>query len=256
MKFFLLSLALLPAVTLNAPVQTSIPAPRGNPMPTPLQRLESSSRLSDKSNPATINTLTHEVLSFPHTYNLPGPLQQVIASRLAQSETNYRNGLGPGVTESQVLDLMNSLAQTLRLPDYAQTTPIQVRVLRMALLTQSPHFMGSGMMRDGMRTGESIEQEMSPLQAMHLFSFMVDQKILNPEYQDPTSDPAVLHQQRIKEFQQIRQQSAPAAKYILLPNSNNKSAEMRRAISSGFESMSMQDAADLLGETLTKLNLQ
>jgi hypothetical protein len=150
---------------------------------------------------------------------------------------------------------MNSLAETLRLPDYAKTTPVQIRVLRMALLTQSPHFMGRGLVREGMRTGETIGEEMSPLQAMHLFLFMVDQKILNPEYQDLASDPAVLHQERIKEFQRIQRESAPTAKHILLRNSNPKGVEMREAISSGFESMSMKDASDLLNETLSKLNL-
>jgi hypothetical protein len=249
------SMALLPFVAINVPIQTSMPVPDGDTMHSPHYRLESSSRLADKSNPATIDTLTQVVLSFPHTYRLPEPLEQVIESRLAISETAYRNGVGPGVTESQMVDLMNSLAETLRLPDYAKTTPLQIRVLRMALLTQSPHFMGSGMVREGMRTGESINQEMSPLQAMHLFSFMVDQKILNPEYQDPDSDPAVLHRERKKEFERIRQETTPTAKHILLRSSNPKGAEMREAISSGFESMSMNDALNLLSETLSKLDL-
>jgi hypothetical protein len=224
-------------------------------MPSPHQRLESSSRQADSSNSAAIEALTHEVLSFPHTYRLPGPLEQVIQIRLARSETAYRNRVGPGVTESQVLDLMNSLAETLRLPDYAKTTPLQIRVLRMALLTQSPHFMGSGMVREGMRTGESINEEMSPLQAMHLFSFMVDQKILNPEYQDPASDPSVLHRQRIRNLKQIQRETAPSAKHLLLRSSNPKGAEIRMAISSGFDSLSIEDASDLLHESLSKLNL-
>lgn len=255
MKSLWLSMALLPLVALSAPVQTSLPAPGGDPMPSPNQRLESSSRLADPSNPATIDALTHDVLSFPHTYRLPGPLEQVLESRLARSETAYRNGVGPGVTESQVLELMNSLAETLRLPDYAKTTPLQIRELRMALLTQSPHFMGTGMVREGMRTGESINEEMSPLQAMHLFSFMVDQKILNPEYQDPASDPAVLHRERMKEFERIQREGAPTEKHLLLRSSNPKGAELRTAISSGFESMSMIDAFNLLSETLNKLDL-
>jgi hypothetical protein len=196
------------------------------------------------------------VVSFPHLFPVPPPLSDILEDRLSRSETAYRNKLGPGVSEAQLVDLMNSFAVKFRLPDYAKTTPAQIRFLRMGLALQSPAFMGSGLAVQGMRVGDSVSTEMSPLQAMHLFEIMIDQKIINPVFQDPLSDPLLLNEERRKKIDELRRASSTTTPGFGLLTGNTKISEMRSAISTGIESMSISDAYDLLDHTFNTMRLR
>jgi hypothetical protein len=231
-------------------------------MPSPNQNLDSKALLADVTRPDTITDLTHEVVSYPHAYRIPQPLDTLFESNLTRAENAYRNNLGPGVSETQLLHLMNTVAAKLKLPEYTKATPAQIRTLRMHLAVSSPHFMGSGLTAPEMKVGDSINPVMSPLQAMHLFSVMVDQKVMNPDYQDPSIDLDKREQERRQERRQeiakLKQAgSIPQnATHYLSATSNPKHAEMLRAISAGTQSISLEDAYSLVDQTLTDLKLK
>jgi hypothetical protein len=183
---------------------------------------------------------------------MPEPVGALVENHLMRAENAYRNNLGPGVSEAQLLHLMNSVATRLKVPEYAKTTPAQLRTLRMRLAVSSPRFMGSRL----------TAPEMSPLQAMHLFGVLVDQKVMNPDYQDPSIDldkrEQEHRQERRQEIAKLKQSgSIPQnATHYISATSNPKHAEMIRSISAGAEALSLEDAYNLVDQTLTDLKLK
>ena len=120
----------------------------------------------------------------------------------------------------------------------------------------TPSFMGSGLARGEMVKGDSVQTTMSPLQAIHLLQVMIDQKIANPDYQDPSIDLDSRAVERRKQLDELRRTRNDQNSHILLSNSNQKHGEVARAISLGAASMSILDASELIDETLTAMSLK
>ncbi len=219
------------------------------------QQLEIAARSADLRSPSSIDDLTHSVVTCPHVFALPAPLSQSLEQRLSRAEISYREGRGRGVTEHQLVEFLNSLAQKLNLPDYAKTTPAQLRVLRMTSATQWPVLMGTGLSGPKAHVGSTVNETMSPLQAMHLLGLMIDQKIVNPMYQDTTADPDVLfsNDQSLKKADVGGAPQSHAARVEV--RHNPKHAEMRSAISAGAESMTIQDAIDIVDQALDTMGI-
>jgi hypothetical protein len=224
-------------------------------MPTPNESLDITARAAHVEQPTSVDNLTQAVLKYPHSFPIPSPIGDLLASRLSQAETAYRNGLGPGVSEKALLALMNQLADKLHLPGYARVTPTQLRVLRMQLVIRSPVFMGAGLARPNMTVGSAISDTMSPLQAMHILATMLDQKISNPDYQDPSIDLVHTFQQRQMENEKARASGAKIT-YKGVCRENPRNTEMRKSIASGIQSLSLQDAYDLVDQAFTTVNLE
>src|SRR5882762_4020620 len=96
---------------------------------------------------------------------IPSSIDYVIKDRLSWAEMQYRRGLGKGVKEQGIVNFTNMLVDKFGLPTYARTSQRQVRFMRMHLMVHNPLFMGEGATRANMQIGESINDEMSPLQA-------------------------------------------------------------------------------------------
>lgn len=221
----------------------------------PYSQIESKAKLADPSNRQSIQDLAHQVLIQHHVYSIPDSVAGVLEDRLTDAEIRFRNKTGRGVSERQLLDFMNLVAVKLHLPEYAKTTPAQLRNLRMRLSISSPAFMGTGLTDHGLTKGDSINVVMSPLQAMHLFNVMVDQKVLNDLYQDPSIDIVRAEEQRHKE----RQQKALAQgrkSYVAEARVNPHGLEMLNALAQGANSLSVKDALDIVDEVFTAMSLR
>lgn len=223
-------------------------------MSTPDQALEAMARSAKVEDPDSIRALTHAVVTSPHVYKYPIEVTVLLEYELARNETRYRSGLGHGVREEQLVDFLNELAAKFQVPSYVTTTPAQVRNLRMRLATKSPYFMGAGLTSHSLKKGESINTELSPLQAMHLFNVMIDQKILNDLYQDPSTDIVRVEQERHEAYR--REALASGNKALVKARSNPRALEVRTAISRGIESMSVSDALDLANSALKAFGLK
>lgn len=223
----------------------------------PYHNLESRATAADVTRPETIDALAQEVLSIHHYFRIPDPVVGLLQWRLSNAETAYRNGLGPGVNEAQLLALMTSLGKKFQLPSYSQTTAYQIRHLRMSLLHQSPSFMGRGLSVKELKVGESVEPVMSPLQATHLLLVMADQKIANPDYKDPNLDIEAREQQRVQEFDELRiKRGIPAGKPIGVLSADPRRSEMTRLINAEAEKMSLEDSYELIAQSLTTLGIK
>jgi hypothetical protein len=248
------AIAILAASSLLVLAQRNLPA-QGNPsMTNPRNALERIAHDATPDNPDSIRALAHGVVNFPHVYGFPSELSVLLEADLSRSEIAYRNGLGPGVKEEQVLSLLNELANKLNLPQYVQTTPAQVRNLRMRLAIVNPSLMGSGLTSHTLEKGAPVSDTMSPLQAFHLLGTMIDQKIFNDLYQDPSID--IVHAEKERQEEYRRKAAATGKDHVLEARSNPRSLEVRTAIEKGITSMSIAESIELVNHSLTAMGLK
>jgi len=131
--------------------------------------------------------------------------------------------------------VINSLGQKLGAPEYAQTSIRQVLVTRMRLAFSEPTFMGRGLGNPNLAIGESLHTRMSPFQAFHVLTTIIDQKFINPEYQVPVSEWDAEFQQRsldqLRALKELRDSGA-GKKAVLRLGSPSKRLEMHQILSS------------------------
>src|SRR6267143_7013970 len=94
-----------------------------------------------------------------------------------------RRGLGKGVKEQSIVNFTNLLVVKFGLPDYVRTSQRQVRFMRMFLMLHNPIFMGQDAVRLDIQVGESINEEMSPLQAVHVLLEVLGHKYSDENFQ-------------------------------------------------------------------------
>lgn len=217
------------------------------PKTLPFRDLDHNAQLASVDKPSTISNLTNAVLAYPHFYKWASP---VLKSALLQSEARYRRGTGSGISETQLLTFLNKLATQLKLPGHAIVTQAQMRHLRRNLALQSPYFMDQGLAQGPMKEGDSIGAQMSPLQAYHVASTLIDQKLLNPDYQDPQIDLASAEAQR---RQKLMSQGSGKSRRVLMHHSNPKLFELAHAINANLMSLSLSDLNEIVNEALQLL---
>jgi hypothetical protein len=211
--------------------------------------VESKARQARANDRESIRELSHEVIACRHVHSFPEPVATYLEEKLTDYELQYRNNAARGVSESQVAEILNLLTSKLRMPNYTRTTIRQVREARMKLALMSPQFMGYGLTGNGMHRGDQVHTVMSPLQAFHLLNGLIDQKILNPDYQDPSLDPTVSESERMR-----AEKSAGSHITVSRKPHSQKEDEVRKSLNSGINALSVQDAFDLINQTLQELS--
>jgi hypothetical protein len=164
--------------------------------------LEQKASLANANDANSISALVDEVFTFPRAFpRMPDFMESGVKDRVVQAELSYRRGVTAGVHEEAVVKAVNELASKFNVPDYAMTSVHQIRALRIGLSLHEPKFMGTGTARENAKVGESINLIMSPAQAVHLIGTLIDQKLLNEEYQvPPTEWDRDLHQKVLERF--------------------------------------------------------
>ncbi len=234
MRFkWLILLTLLACALHTALAQTST---TGSKSMSIYHKIELKAQKADPGNRQSIHDLVHEVMVTPHLYQMSDPIASLVEDRLTDSEINFRNNNGHKVNERQVVDLLNWMVERFGLPSYLKTTETQVRTLRMKLLIAAPVLMGYAITGKEIEKGGHIRADMSPVQAMHLLNVMVDQKVMNPDYQDPSIDIASSEQERAKTLQLSSSINRVTGTRIasVSANVNPKSTEVRRKLSDAF----------------------
>ena len=134
----------------------------------------------------TLNFLFREIETARIIPRMPGLMEEILRERFDRAETDYRQGKRRGVEEQRIADAFNILATGLTVPDYAFTSPRQVRFIRMQIaLPVNAKFM------EIEEINESVGHEMSPVQAAYVFKALVELKLVSPDFQVP---PAVWDQ--------------------------------------------------------------
>lgn len=208
-----------------------------------------------------VRELADEVFNTPYFAEVPEALRQTVKERVLRHEADYRKGK-KGVKEEQVVHTVNKLADKFELPDYARTSPLQVRVLRARLRAGYPDFIAQD--RDpqnrGMKkkVGARLKTEMSPLEAVFTTAVLVQQKLLNEDFQlAPGEYSDHLHKHELEKWKAAREgrQSERGHKHRLGFAEKSKYQEMREAIGRKAERMNTADLLALPDETLDALGI-
>jgi hypothetical protein len=104
-------------------------------------------------------------------------------ARLAQAESDYRNGMHTAVHEEDLVRANNTLARTLGAPEWAQTTQAEVRKLRMEFLARYPQLLANQAPPDANGRFQALSKDISPTEAAFLATSLIYQKLYTPEYQ-------------------------------------------------------------------------
>lgn len=215
----------------------------------PIHRLEESAAAQNAGDETSVAGLVDAVLDFPHSFEIPAAAKFICGPRLKAAQKAYLLSPTSGIHERDVVSLVNELANSLRLPAFAQVTSRQVRVIRVKLVQDSPALMGRGFMTAG---GQSVNPYMSPVQAVHLILMIADQKLLNDEYQVEPAQWETDHEQR-------RMRNGPPqpalAYHYAIARGNQRGAEMRRNLNEAFKPMTPGDLSDLAARCLAKLGM-
>lgn len=155
----------------------------------PLSELDHRAKEAQTGGPEATRALADEIF----TSTLPeresqNSVVEAAKDRLVQAELDYKgHGRQQSIDESNVVRTVNQAVDMLQLPDYAKTSPLQVRHLRLSLLPYLPHFIAqedfAGRTTANPDRQAKIGNKVSPLEAAYLVLAVVQQKRNNPAFE-------------------------------------------------------------------------
>jgi hypothetical protein len=232
----------------------------------PHQSIENKALLATPEDESSIRGLADEVFSFPRSFpRMPPPLADMVKERLVRAEISYERGEKPGIHEQAVVRAINNLSAVLGGPPHSTTTLSQVRVLRMWLALSEPRFMGTGITRQNVSPGESINPVIGPLQAVHPIASLIDQKFINPDFQvsqqewEETSRRQVIEKIQTAQARLAELRAGPPGRPIARLKGSSYSSEKRRelegSLSHSLSSLTLSDGLNLVNHTMAILGI-
>ncbi len=228
----------------------------------PWQKIDEVAKLENPADGNSVRALIEEVLNFPHTYRLKLPvMHEIVEDRLVQAEIDYRLGRNPGIEEKTVVQIGNTLADRLKLPDYAHVTVHQVEVLRLGMEVSMPSFMGETSVQGDVAGAQAKPSELSPAQATQILLVLIDQKLANPDYQlTPEEWEKTQYQpamDRLLKYKQLRDSGElakmePHAEVRAFTMKNDLRGQMAQAVSE----MSLTDGLDLVTQAFNMAGIR
>lgn len=171
-----------------------------------------------------------------------------VKERVAKAESRYRQGLTTGIPAVNIAQTINGLAYNLNLPKYAKTNVNEVTRLRMMLLPNFPQIITRNTeSKQAATVGAKLDSNMSPAEGFFVLMMMFQQKLYNPEYQLTSSE-------RLSLWNELHNHRPGQATSSNLPE--NRDDEMRVALQSAGESMSVSEALNLSDLTLNTLGIE
>jgi len=185
---------------------------------------------------------------------IPPSIDYVIKDRLSWAEMQYRRGLGKGVKEQSIANFTNLLVEKFGLPEYARTNQRQVRFMRMHLMMHNPVFMGQGAVRPNIQVGESINEEMSPLQAVHVLLEVLGHKYFDENFQLTPEEWDRQQASRATATQTRATQTSAAPQLVV--SINPKEKEIRSSLARQINSMNPVEALSLMDKAFEVLGME
>ena len=218
------------------------------------QSIEEKAQRARGADENSIRELADAVLSNANIKVIPTDILDNMKERLIRAELKYRNGKR-GIHESAVVQLINNLADKFRAPDYAKTSPLQVRTLRVHLQRRLPSFIAqsSHEERKGLekKVGERMNPEMSPLEAAYVTAILIWQKMLNEDWQETPEKwtPDSLNQRSADS-------DANAKPQLSSIGVREKASEMSRVITHGTARLESASVRDLIDTSLEIIGIE
>lgn len=199
--------------------------------------------------------------------DIPEEAVEAIKNRLVKAEMDYRagNGKQKAIEERDVARMINNLADTLQLPDYAKTNSFQVRHLRLGVWPNLLKFIAQEDAKERanphVRMGLKITTKMSPLEGAYVAVLMLQQKNQNAAFQiTPKQESLFVYNLKLERWtahrngKNLENQKPPQLK--LLGQDNPKVREMRQAVSNGLTSLAPTELKNLPSNLLDSLGIE
>jgi hypothetical protein len=227
----------------------------------PLTRLKRESRAAKGNDPGSVDRLADAIITDFVPFEVPVDAKAGVKARLVQAELSYRKG-SKGITESDIVRSINELAEKFGAPAYAKTSPTQVRYLRVSMMGFFPDLVAQEPIdakAKARNVGSSINPRLSPLEATFLTGLMLNQKMINKDYQlEPKEWREHLHQRNLELWHAYHDNkgklSLPASSGLAV-STNPKREEMRQVIARAASTMTSADISDLVPKMLDSLGV-
>lgn len=196
-------------------------------------------------------------------FNYSAPMLPSLASdgmkdRLVKAEMKYRQG-HKGVHEEDIAKAVNNLAETFDAPAYARTNPLQVKVLRTRLMGAFPSFIAQERddKKKGLKkkVGQTMNPEASPLEAAFITIMMVQQKMLNEDFQKTPEEFAATLNMKLEQENRVRAGEKTEA-HLVTRKASKKLVEMDGVIGKGVARLGVLGLKNLADKTLDTLGIE
>lgn len=236
----------------------------------PLERINEMARSAKGNDEIAIRRLTDVIFNVTDFAEISPTALEQVKERVVRAEINYRAKGKGGVAEKNITKMVNKLANALDAPAYAKTDTVQVRQLRVRLMTRMPSFMSSEVAVEKNSKNHvraSLKTEMSPLEATYMALFILQQKMLNKQYQmTPQEWRANLHKAQIERWETLRGNKDTGSSERAIPsqqkkaglsadNDNHRRDEMIQVISQAIASKRATELKSLADTSLDDLGI-
>jgi hypothetical protein len=226
---------------------------RSDSKKTMFETIEEKARLAQDDKETSIRTLADTIFNEVGS-PIPAEAAAAMKERLVRAEIKFRKNK-KGIREENIVRMINELADKFHAPAYAKTSPLQVRMARVELLKYMPSFIAqeTDEKRKGLKrkVGTSINQEVSPLEAAYIAMLLVQQKMLNEEYQQTPDEYAANYRRR----HSADRNKDNAEHTVGVKRNQEKCREMRQVISRGTANLSPTSIQGLIDESLDSLGI-
>jgi len=223
----------------------------------PVEQLNARAQAVKGDDVASIDGLATVLIASLIPLDLPEDVRATLHTRLVAAEVDYRRG-GQGVSEGNVLRTVNDLAKEFATPEYAKTSMSQVRFLRTSMMGVFPNLLIPQRINPNKSKESSSHQSLSPMGAMLLTALLIQQKLINEEFQvEPKDWRDHLQKKNLEVWRTYREKkSAPASGSRLSTRPDGaKSKELRQLIEQRIATMSQTDVVNLTSAMLDKLGI-
>jgi hypothetical protein len=188
-----------------------------------------------------VSELADEVFNTSDFAAIPDEIREKMKDRVLRAELMYRKG-GEGIEEDTIVKVVNEYADKFTAPDYAKTSSLQVRYLRATLMRGYPNFISQPKPgeKEGLEpeVGTSINPTMSPLEAAFVTAVLLQQKMLNEEYQKTPQEWAdSMREKQLEEWQADANRTGSSEQEAPSSNPPQYQLEMRASSSKYGEMM-------------------
>jgi hypothetical protein len=242
--------------------QTSHPATQKGDSKKPMhnQVEEAAKKAKNSKDEKAVRELADAVFDYAGG-QMPASVSDGIKDRLVRAEMNYRKGK-KGIREEDIVRTVNELADTMSAPAYAKTSKLQVKVMRVKLMGDHPSFIAQERdeKKKGLKkeVGDTINPEVSPLEGAFITMMMIQQKVLNEDWQKtPEEYAANLNTKRQKEVKSAAGGQELKGRLVARRAKNiEKVNEMMETINKGLGRLGVAGSLDLVDKSLDTLGIE
>ncbi len=154
-------------------------------------QIDVKARMIKDADKTAIRDLADEVFASSYFSEAPAEILGRIKERVVAHEVKYRANK-KGLKENDIVRMVNELAEKTGAPEYAKTSSFQVHSLRARLMIGYPNFISPANAKKEIglhkRVGTQMNPEMSPLEAVFVAGVLLEQKMINEEFQHSPQD--------------------------------------------------------------------